>query len=267
MGFFFDAVANSDSRAYVDPATFVVNGLNGLWDPAAPKGYTVGYIYDMSGHPQAPGHSIVLSGLNAIINNATVKTNNNIKYIDIDQNFNAGISGPTSVTASHMTMNGYAYTTNDTFYLVNRKNLTWEFWLQRRSSAGDFFSNNNVGIRVRWSNTSIQTAYVVGMVTGDWNAGNVPANTWCQIVITMEDLGANDSYKVYQNGTLQGTRSTGNYSPTNTSAYGSLQQFFSWNTTSQFSSGWVGLIRSYNRPLTAAEVTTNWNNTKSRFGL
>ena len=83
----------------------------------------------------------------------------------------------------------------------------------------------------------------------------------------MEDLGANDSYKIYRNGTIQGTWSTGNYNPTNTSAYGSLQQLFSWNTGSDFSSGWLGLIRSYSRPLTATEVTTNWTNTKSRFGL
>ena len=266
MGFFFDAVANSDSRAYVDSATFVVNGLNGLWDPAAPGGYSPGLINDISGHPQAPGHRMVLSGLNAIINNYTVKDSGGIKYIDIDQNF-SGISGSVAARASQITMNGYAYTTNDTFYLVNRKNLTWEFWIQRRDSSGNFFSNNNVGIRIRWSSSSIQTAYVIGMITNDWNVGNVPANTWCQVAFTLEDLGAADSFKMYFNGSLAGTWSTGNYNPTNTTAYGSLQQFFSFDTTSGFSSGWLGLVRSYSRALTAAEVTTNWTNTKTRFGL
>ena len=266
MGFFFDAVANSDSRAYVDSATFVVNGLNGLWDPTAPGGYSPGFINDISGHPQAPGHSMVLFGLNAVINNYPLKTDGGNKYIDINQNF-FGISGSADARASQMLINGYAYTTNDTFYLVNRKNLTWEIWIQRRDTSGNFFSNNNLGIRVRWSSSSIQTAYVIGMITSNWNVGNVPANTWCQVVITMEDLGANDSYKIYYNGTLQGTWSTGNYAPVNTSASGSLQMFFTFNTLTEFSSGWLGLVRSYSRPLTAAEVTTNWNNTKTRFGL
>jgi hypothetical protein len=268
MGFFFDAVANSDSRAYVDSATFVVNGLNGLWDPAAPNGYSNGILNDISGHPQAPGHKMYLSSLAAIVNNRDLKYNNGIAYIDIDQNYQPiGAPSGNVINASYATINGYAYGTSDTFYLVTRKNLTWEFWIQRRSSGGDFFSNNNVGIRIRFNNTSIESAYVIGMITNSWNVGNVTANTWCQIAFTMEDLGANDSYKIYFNGSLVNTWSTGNYNPTNTTAYGSLQQLFTWNTLSSFSSAWLGLARSYSRVLTASEISTNWNNTKSRFGL
>jgi hypothetical protein len=100
-------------------------------------------------------------------------------------------------------------------------------------------------------------------------SGSYPINTWMQFVFTMEDLGAtNDLFKVYKNGTLIYTDSTGNYTPS--SAIWAATMISTYNqgdNNGEYGAYWLGLMRSYTVPLTQAEVTTNWNNTKSRFGL
>jgi hypothetical protein len=266
MGFFFDAVANSNSIAYVASATFVTRGMDGLWDPAAPNGYSPGVLHNISGHFQAPGHHMYFFYNEAFSRNQTLLTSGGVAYIDL-VNTNNNVRALASLFAY---IAPYTYTTSDTFWPSTRKNFTYEMWIQKRlADSQNFFSQFNEALRVRSNSTSnVEIAVLNGM--GNSNiSGSYPINTWMQFVFTMEDLGAtNDLFKVYKNGTLIYTDSTGNYTPS--SAIWAATMISTYNqgdNNGEYGAYWLGLMRSYTVPLTQAEVTTNWNNTKSRFGL
>lgn len=266
MGFFFDAVANSDSRAYVDAATFVTRGMDGLWDPAAPGGYSPGVLHNISGHFQAPGHHMYFFYNEAFARNETLLTSGGVPYIDLVNTNNSvrAILGLWGYIAP------YTYTTNDTFYIANRKNFTYEIWVQKKlNDSQNIISQFNEAFRVRSNSIGgFEIAVLNGMGASNVSV-SMPANTWMQLVFTMEDLGStNDLFKAYKNGTLVYTDSTGNFTPSSSQwASTNISTYNAGDTNGEWGAYWLGLMRTYTVPLTQAEITTNWTNTKSRFGL
>jgi len=268
MGFFFEAVGNSKSKAYT-AASFATSGLNGLWDPAHPQGFSPGVFHDVSGHPQAPGHSIYIYYNNAFTENETLQYDNGVPYINLNNSANQYSN---YYDGKFGFMNGYYYGTNDTFYTVNRKDFTWEFWIKlagTNSSDNNIVSNFNEAFRFRISGGNGSIAFITGMSA--FNAGTNTVGAWENWTITMENLGTNDACRMYKNGTLVGSRLTGNYNPTNTASWASAHYFGTFNggaSNGEYARSLrIGLIRSYSRALTSTEVSNNWTNTKSRFGL
>lgn len=230
---------------------------------------------------------------------ATFVTTNLFAYYDAN---NPGGSGwqdlhqtynPSTYTYNMANVNGAAFTTiggvnalyldgvNDYCFLqqrpkqmddpllnVNLLNYTYEFWIRSNGSwlgNGNFWAAGyNQASRSRWS--SGVRMYAPNMDSfGQVYGGAVwTTNTWHHMVVTMENLGANDRIIVYRNAVSQGTDTTGNYNPTDLNG----NDFFlgSFNGASEFQRQYVGLCRRYNIALTAAQVTQNFNAEKSRFG-
>jgi hypothetical protein len=100
---------------------------------------------------------------------------------------------------------------------------------------------------------------------GVTDAGSLAANTWVNLVINWES----SAYKIYINNIVKTTSSAGTiaqltvpslyilgaYRDTTSSAY------------SGFFTGRVGILKIYNRTLSATEMLQNYVTTKSRFGL
>jgi hypothetical protein len=104
----------------------------------------------------------------------------------------------------------------------------------------------------------------------------VTTNVWRHMVGTFEHLSTTTAtIKLYQNGSLVSTATTAN----STTASGYTWSDFNDTkapyvgvlnnngTLSQFNNIRVGEILYYNRPLTATEVSNNYNSTKSNYGL
>lgn len=273
MGFFFEAVGNSKSKTYVNAATFITDQLVGLWDPAHPKGFSPGIFHDVSGHPQSSQHEIRMYYNTGFSSNQTLQYHNGVPYINI-------VNSTTDVSylqSSFGYMNGYAFGSSDAFYIVNRKNWTWDIWLMTTTGSNqqNFISSYNEAFRFRMNGGgTVEVAVISGMSSFTMSGTGVSnvRDVWENWIITMEDLGANDACRVYKNGTLVGSRLTGNYNPTNTASWGSTYMFGTYNigngTNGEYATNArIGLIRAYNKTLNSTEVTTNWTNTKSRFGL
>ena len=125
-------------------------------------------------------------------------------------------------------------------------------------------SDNNNRINLRRTNVSTNSwRYEVTGPNGTTGTSGMQFNAitdgvWSQIICTSD---GNDSLKVYHNNTLVqiGVFNIGNVS---VSTYN-----IGVNFSSPYLQGDVAIFRIYNRELSAAEVTQNYNATKTRFGL
>lgn len=84
-------------------------------------------------------------------------------------------------------------------------------------------------------------------------------NTWYQVVATT----TGSSHVLYLNASSIGTATAAGPWPTNTSDNITIC-YAGFHT---YHNGRIGLVRIYNRGITASEVLQNYNATKSRFGL
>jgi hypothetical protein len=99
-------------------------------------------------------------------------------------------------------------------------------------------------------------------------ASGIPVNTWKQVVGVF-DFVAN-TLTLYRNGVSVGSTSIsgmGQVSNTSPVTIGSRLTTSNGPTTGIMFKGSVGIIRIYNKPLTAAEVLNNFNTTKGTYGL
>jgi len=100
-----------------------------------------------------------------------------------------------------------------------------------------------------------------GWVTGNTSNSNISAGRWVHVMQTTSD--AAKSFKTYVNGvlvadlTFTGTPNSGGGLLIGRGFYGGIQNY----------SGFVRVVRYYNRALSATEILQNYNAQKSRFGL
>jgi len=90
-------------------------------------------------------------------------------------------------------------------------------------------------------------------------------NTWYQVVGVWTNLASN-SIALYINGSLIGSNSHSYASIKNTTSPLYIGSF-NGGQFSQWLNGSVGIVRMYNKALTAAEVLNNFNVDKSKYGL
>ena len=101
-----------------------------------------------------------------------------------------------------------------------------------------------------------------GFFDGSWRVTasySLTANAWYYIVGTYD--GATN--KLYINNTLVSSTS---FTGTPTSSQGGIRLMRRWDLPDYWG-GRLGIVRIYNRSLSETEVTQNFNNNKSRFGL
>jgi hypothetical protein len=119
------------------------------------------------------------------------------------------------------------------------------------SSYGHLIGASNLFL-VYTDNDSSPELNLSGMLTND-------ANKWVSITQTYDG----SRIYVYRNGVLAGQSGTGVSFTINTSPL----YFGSNNSTGYYLDGKMANLKMYNKALSAAEVTQNFNAQKSRFGL
>ena len=170
--------------------------------------------------------------------------------------------------------------------------LSLEVWIYTESLGG---TNNSEGIGAIWSsqndgsggfkgasiNTDTRTAHGGGpnawhpqigngsqWATGNYNTPSGTAavsNRWDHVVLTWSNGNPVD---VYKNGTRVSTNNTGwTASIAWSSTYWSLGRQLSNSGYPRAYDGKIAIARIYNRGLSSAEITSNYNGQKSRFGL
>ncbi len=154
---------------------------------------------------------------------------------------------------------------------------TIEMWIRYSVIAGKtrtyLSKTNNGGGAADWgygfrTNSVANTTYMeVGNGTTSINSPATPVTTgvWYQIVGVWTNIALN-SIALYKNGDLVGSNSHSFTSIKNTTTPLYIGNYNGNEFAQQFE-GNIGVVRIYNRALTAAEIQTNYNANKSLYGL
>jgi hypothetical protein len=134
-------------------------------------------------------------------------------------------------------------------YYTNTTNYRYAF-----SAGSSNVAGTALGIAA-W--TGGYEIYTWDGATSHRTSTNSPSSTWTYIVVT--HIGT--ERKVYVNGSLVSTFSSGNLNLNSTTKIGS------WTDNNFYMIGNTGPVHIYNRALSASEVLFNYNGLKSRFGL
>ena len=196
------------------------------------------------------------TAVNSLVGSNTGTLTNGVTY----QSINGGVFDFDGV-------NEYIAFPDDTN--LNNQTLTMESWIQLDSTLyQDAFIFEKGQVNTQYSNFVATNGYLyfrtIGLSSND-QALNITSYTsaglWTHITCT---YGAGIKY-IYINGVLRSTQTglTGTISTNTTGlflgAYGP--------GSSYFMDGKIAVSRVYNKALTQAEVTQNFNAQKSRFGL
>ena len=134
---------------------------------------------------------------------------------------------------------------------------TVEVWIKSKSfSIGwqTWVDDNNERILFGTSSNSVQ-------IYPDLNfTANLQTNTWYHLAYTL-DGPVTTTCKAYVNGSLL---NSGNYASTLRSGAGDLWIY--GDAGSETTSLYGSIVRYYNRPLSASEISANYNAQKARFG-
>jgi hypothetical protein len=138
---------------------------------------------------------------------------------------------------------------------------TTQFEWQIKQGVGASSAKNNNLVYVYWDTTGNHTN---GPVI---NVNDYFDNNWKHLVVTWNSGSSTTS--IYRNGILMTAQTS-----SNPSANRSVNQttkiggnIYSWGGSDAFWSGSISNVRTYNRALSQAEITQNYNAYKSRYGL
>ena len=160
------------------------------------------------------------------------------------------------------------YISTSTLSIGTPSNITLEFWIKfngtldsndRKVMHYDKTGTTNAVFQVRKGNTNRNLMYQVHDGTS-WttmvDSDAIYSDTWAHFTITQQGTSA----IMYKNGTQSVTATMGNLDWTNANNI-----LIGYRAASEYWKGDIALMRLYNTALTAAEVTQNYNATKSRF--
>jgi len=211
--------------------------------------------------------SIVTSGLVLALDAANTKSypGSGTTWTDLGGNGNTGTltNGPTysSANGGSIVFDGSNDYINLPYLLLSgSQDFTVNIWIKANShSGGTIFCNYPAG--------NLQLFY--GTVnTGMWlnNASTYLDSAGTEfttnpVLFTAQRIGGNET-RVYLNGILKKTGSS-------TSTIGSVSNFrIGTNTTGgEVYNGNIAQVSIYNRALTAAEISQNYNATRGRYGI
>mgnify|MGYP000485135239 CR=1 FL=1 len=153
--------------------------------------------------------------------------------------------------------------------LPSTDDLTYEAWVNPSSFSGfNVILNHD-----NWSTGYVHFQFDQGALHFDLHCCqvggqaisstfNFTTNTWYQVAaVYSKSLG---QVSFYVNGTLTNTVNLTGSIPTITN---SSLKMGSWNGNDRFFNGKIGLVRIYNSALSASDIQTNFNGSKTRFGL
>ena len=194
-------------------------------------------------------------------------------------NFGTSVNGPTysSANGGSLVFDG----TNDYVSIplstsLNKTQGTMNFWVYptRYNGSNGYFVNRDSStynaVDWLWIGPYSDTFYFrlgngSDCCTNDLSFGSVssviPLNSWTNMCFTWV---SNGTSAIYKNGTLYTSRSIGNVPSTNPSATGIIGLGHGGNGD-EFFAGRIAQTQIYNRALSAAEVSQNYNALKSRY--
>ena len=213
------------------------------------------------------GNPASYSGSGAAWNDLT--GNNNGTLVN-SPTFNSSFGG-------YFTFNGtnQEVTTTITHTGINAQSFTFFGWFRTSSASGRKiigFQNNQTGTTVSSYDKHVYVSTAGKLVFGVYNgaiqiitsAATISDGNWHSFAAVYNNAG-ND--ELYIDGVSVGTM---NVTSTDTEAYIRIAGYAlqSWtNGGNGYFPGDIAILARYNTALTAAQITTNHNNTKSRFGL
>jgi hypothetical protein len=160
-------------------------------------------------------------------------------------------------------VNDYAITTN----FPSLSNWSTEMWLNPNiyTAAQKVILDVNLGIRFEINNGKFNSHFGNGsswIYTSLPSTTSIAANTWFHVAVTV-DASVNYQAKVYVNGTLENTRSTGSGTTPNNPLYIAR---FTGAEGYEFN-GKISSTKIYSRALLTTEILQNFNAQKGRYGL
>lgn len=146
--------------------------------------------------------------------------------------------------------------------------FTVELWFRSDgnwASQGNILSTYNECFRFRMQGGQLKSAGA--RIFGTWNTGWYPStNTWYQLVLTHDP--SNGTSKLYVNGSLLDTKANQSNNMSSTTYIRNTLLIGAYQTSgSERQAMYVGLFRKYITPLTATEVSDNYDADKATFGL
>jgi hypothetical protein len=190
---------------------------------------------------------------------------------------NATIGGsPTWSTNSSPAYNYWSLDSNSEYFTIPSNsffdlvsNQSMELWIYRTGTGAQHFINKatNSASNYGWQMFYQNGNYYFQMHNAPYSAvtsiivNNTTVNTWLHIVLT---AGENKEWKLYIDATLGSTATvSGTVAPTTANLH-----IGRYSLTSTYGlNGRIGMIKFYNKTLSADEVTAARNNTKGNFGL
>jgi hypothetical protein len=216
--------------------------------------------------------SIVMDGLLSFWDASNIRSypGSGTTWLDISSyGYNlAARNSPTFTTTngiSYFTLNG----TNQDFYLASYgpafTSITFNMWVWRNGTQNGYTGlvmsrGNASGFTYQTGGTTLGYHWLNDGGTYTYSSGIDTANqTWSMatLVITATDA------KWYLNGILQNTRIASHASSTFSNLYIGSDS----GTGGRYYNGRISMVQMYNRALSAAEIKTNYNATKKRYGL
>ena len=128
-----------------------------------------------------------------------------------------------------------------------------------QNNGNMFAMATNNGYRMRVQSNNDLWIYSNGNTV---SGGNMTVNTWHHCVGVFSETGL----RLYQNNSLVASNSSA-YSPASSNWGSQGAVIGGYTTTSELFNGHIGVIRIYNKALTAEEVASNYNMYKERFDL
>ncbi len=149
--------------------------------------------------------------------------------------------------------------------------FTVELWWR---SDGAFNSNGNIMgtynecFRFRINSSGQFVGVGMRLGSASWNTGWYPStNTWYQLVFVFDPDASSNNLKLYVNGALE-AQQTGSGNVLSSTWIRNTLLIGAYNTSgSEAQHLYVGLFRKYIVPLTATEVSDNYDADKATFGL
>ena len=156
--------------------------------------------------------------------------------------------------------------------LLDSPSLTIETWMQYDGSGRDVLVSRYGGSHPNQFNHIVDpggqfhfNSSGVGCGAGDKPLSAFGNNVWFHCFWMYDHgSGSGGTHRWYVNNSLKGTHSAGTSLETNNSTGFSIA---SRSDDYERLEGRIGIVRLYNKALSASEITTRWNATKGRYGL